>query len=363
MAVTPPEKKRYIGIDILRIFFILPTIMLHVWNIIFSENHVSFSSAQSLYPFYENVIARLLGYSGVFIFCLSFFLYGIRRHSLFQLKPLHEYFKLALLIGAMISTQFNDSMNPQDSDFFIWDIFSFVLISYLLISLMALIQNEKFLLALLGAGVALFLVPVSVYSQGLEGLFVGTVEPIFMATQTSFGHNGWFLLPWIGLPLIFYPLGRVFSKSYPAKNLFLFPLAVGSLLLMISPEKIPPALGSLFYQYIFWQSPGYILARLMIFSGVVLWLCQREWSRGWKFFSYLQWNKNFWFCYIIHFGFIDLLSDHKDFFSQNLFYLDWLWLGLFVGVEILAQLFFLMTRIYLWISKKALASLRRSFRS
>lgn len=346
------NKKRFVGLDVLRVVLILPTIMLHVWNIIFSDSHVGFSPEKSLYPFYENIIARAFGYSGVFIFCLSFFLYGIRRHSFFKVKPFHEYIKVALLVGAMISTQFNESMNIQDADFFIWDIFSFVLLSYLLISLLDLIRQKIIFKIILGTGLFLFSVSIGFYAEMFQGVFHPLVEPIFVATQTSFGHNGWFLLPWIGLPLIFYSLGRLQLNSAAMTKAA---LGCGLLFLLLSGEKIPPALGSLFYEYIFWQSPTYILARLLLFMGLVLWFSSRRWSNGWKIFSWLQWNRNFWFCYIIHFGVIDLLSEHKECFSQNLFYLDWLWLGIFFGVEILIQMFFLMTRIYKWIFLRLLA--------
>lgn len=352
------DKKRFVGLDVLRIVLILPTIMLHVWNIIFSESHVSFSPEQSLYPFYENTLGRLFGYSGVFIFSLSFFLYGLRRHSLFKFKPLHEYIKLALLIGAMVSTQFNDSMNIQDSDFFIWDIFSFVLLSYLVISLLDLIKQQVFLKVIFVSGFLLFLLPISFYAQSLDGVFPPSLAPIFIATQTSFGHNGWFLLPWLGLPLIFYPLGRLFqSFDFDKKTSLKYgvPLfLIGGLLWFFTPEKIPPALGSLFYQYIFWQSPGAILARLTLFISLLLMLSSGSWSKKWNLFSWLQWNRNFWLCYIVHFGVIDLLSDHKEFFAQNLFYLDWLWLAVFLGVEILIQLFFFVTKIYKWLLLKIL---------
>ncbi len=357
------EKKRYVGLDILRVVLILPTIMLHVWNIIFGETHVTFSSEQSLYPFYENVIARLFGYSGIFIFALSFFLYGIKQHSLFKLKPIREYFKLALLIGAMVSTQFSDSMNPSDPDFFMWDIFSFVLVAYLIISFLALIKSERVLQIILAVGISLFFVPVTFYSKNLSGIFHQQFETALFAVKTSVDSNGWFLLPWIGLPLIFYPLGRLFVVQKSFRKWYWLLLLVGVLLAIVASETFPPALGSLFYEYVFWQSPAYIIARLLIFSGLVLWLCQTTWARGWNFFSYLQWNKNFWFCYILHFGFIDFLSDHQSFFAQNLFYLDWLWLGLFLGVELMAQMFFAITKLYIWIGKFVFRIGRRWFRS
>lgn len=358
MLTTGAESKRYVGLDILRIILVLPTIILHIWNIIYGDSHVTFKAGESLYTFYETYIARIFGYSGVFLFCLSFFLYGIREYTLFKKKRWYEYAKILLLFVALSDAQIDFELPYDNPDFFTWDIFSYVLLSYLIISGLSFIKN-KYMLYVFTFGFSLFLIPYDYYSIAFSKYFVPPFDGILFSQAMGNSYNGWFLFPWISLPITFYSLGRLVKLplNYNYKHLIaIFGLAIA--LLILAPD-VAPAGGGLFYQFIFWQSPIYILSRLLVLIGLILWLCKLKFHWIWNVFSLLQWNKNFWFCYILHIGMISSLALHKDYFTENKIVLDWLWVAVFLWIEILVQLLFLSIKVYIWIFKKIYSKIRK----
>ncbi len=332
-------KHRLAGLDLIRLILIIPTIILHVWNMLIGDPHPT-AGLTSNYVFYEKYLGNTLGFAGVFIFALSFYLEGIRKSAPFTLD-IRSLTKIFFLVAAMISSQTSLSEENATEFYFIWDIFSFVLLSYLLIFPLSKIENPRTLWKFGAIGIVLFLVPFHFYQGILEGILPSSLQSTFIATRSEFGPNGWFLLPWIGLPLFFYVLGR----SYNNPNIRRLPvllLFVGVPLLFYPGNPI--VLGKEFYGYVFWQPSLFVFSRILVFASLLLLASQITENKALKLLSYLQWNRNFWICYILHIGVIDIMSENKFYSDPN--NLNWAWLYVFLLVEAITQLFMLALKIY-----------------
>jgi hypothetical protein len=368
-ASVPPAK-HILGLDLAKLVLIGPIAMLHVWDIFYADAEVTLSRSESLYPYYRDTIGRVFGFAGTFIFVLSFFLFGYRGKTnlVFGKKQL---LRLGILCAAMLSAQFSATGD------FIWDVFSFVLVSLALISVLGRLSSKAWDVVGLVAAVLLCIPPAS-YSEFLSSRLLALPAEILIATTSRYGQNGWFLLPWIGLPLLGYSFGRFCARTAESDESahrlqaafapILF-LAVYCLVFILG-RGVPTAAvrgTAEYYDFAFRQSPLVFWRHFVPFlfflffatrPAVNAWLNQPQlWLA--RILPKLQWSRNFWLAYVTHFGIIEWLVEYEDFFAAHLGVFDFLWLYVIIGTEVLLQAFFFMLKVYAGLFTRVYAMFKR----
>jgi hypothetical protein len=359
----------YYGLDWSRLLMVGPIAMVHMWNAWIGEPFVSSAPEGSLYPEFVRWISPVFGFSGIYVFVMSFFLYGLLgKTDLVRGKK--NVARLAFLAMAMFSAQFNPQFPLPDPAYFYWEIFSFALLSLLLVSALGFLSDRVWFVLGGLAAVLLMIHPLWLHHR-LDGVFAPIITQILVESETTFGPNGWFLLPWIGLPILAYAWGR-FCRRDPNAPLHVKPLriygafAFAMALSWIIPPgeaEYPFTLAADYYLYSFHQNPIYLWQRLLPFLLLLFVLSRPRINEALartplRFSRFIQWNKNFWFAYVLHFGIIDILANQRTFFDQYPLVFDWLWLIVILSVEALLQLFFHALKVYAWIFKQVFGGLR-----
>jgi hypothetical protein len=353
---------RLVGFDLLRVIILIPVVMMHVWSAFYNDRIIDIDLSASLYPAYFKYVGSTLGFAGIFILSMSFFLFGyLERKSFF--KGLDGILRTVVLILAMLSTQLNPTLPPGDPDYFIWDMFSYVLLSLVVVSLLEKRSNKFWAVA--GIFSALLLcMPPSFVEGAFSDRLLPFVSQMLFPTRNNLGPNGWFLVPWLGLPFLSFAWGRFSRKGLDFKHVsILFALtylAIG--VLKISAQSVPLGPDTYYYYYSFWQNPIVFwfyflpfLYLLYIFSYQPV--AQKLRASPFRWLSRLQWNKHFWFAFVLHFGVIENAVRASDFFATHPRYYDFLWLGVILSVELMLQMFFFMIGVYAKIYRKAISKM------
>lgn len=349
------EPRRYITFDILRIFQLMPIAMLHAWEFMVGQDFVDESQLTTNYDTYRIYIGKYFNYSALYIVGISFFIWGLRD---FKLKP----WKVAILVFGIVGLQLQDPEKWFETAGWGWDLYSFLLIAVLLCRL---IPAKKW-------------VHWTIFAIGTIMLSVSINEWVPIASLTSrpwstglFARldgndvNGWFLIPWIFLPLMIFSMAKLVAESdfirkpnvTKASFIVLSLLVASTICGFAKPDAVPPMLGVHFYQFLFMQSPRHFWQHYTLFLavGLGLWTFELKSPQNFAPFIWLgrlQWNKNFFFCYFLHFAWFNQLSQHRDLILSHPYWLDYLWLFVIVLTEITAQIFFRALRFYPWVFKK-----------
>ncbi len=359
-------KNRY---NILKIILVLPVIIFHSFISFYgwdeARNRENYPSWNSIYNSIGN---SFFSHFGTYLLVLSFFLVGLNFQDKQVKKPTAKwktYLKLATLFLCFLGTQFDLTVALDAEGFFIWDLYSFILTAYLLVFFFGKYIYQNLKLSTLGFALLFWVTPF--LQNALGGRLVASVDQIFFPTMLKTGANAWFLLPWIFLPLLAFCLGCLSQKNEFRKALVALvpPLAVALVVIAFVPITFYPFQvdSNLFYLNVFWQNSNFnillifpYLIFLVLFNHRVFQSLDSSPALHWV--SKLQWCKNFWFSFILHFGFIDMMTTYYDVLFKNEIIFNYSWLIVFLGTELLMQLLMVALKFYAWIFRMLIPKLR-----
>jgi hypothetical protein len=340
-------RPRLLALDLVRLLLVFPVLIMHVWNVFWGEFDITLSDSESLYQTYRAWLAPTLGFGGVYVFALSFFLYGFLNSA----RPkwgMRAASRIVLLVLAVLSTQFNSLIPVGESGYFIWDLFSFILFSFLLIWALSFLSDRGWVIAG-SAGAALMCIPPLVFQDWLEMSLVPVIAQILIPTASDFGLNGWFLLPWIGLPVTAVAFGR-WCRVADGVEIKLTGLALAALAVVVwlvgqNVVVRPLMMASQYYDFLFRQHPLYFWRYYLLFAIVLLLLSRsgpnlRLMQTPLRLAGSLKWNQHFWLAYLLQFGVIDILHDFRGAILEHPPLFDFLWVIVFLAVEFMLQALF-----------------------
>lgn len=295
------KHERYIGLDLIRMLCILALCEFHVLETFFYEDHPGFRNELPLHFFLEPYV-RVLCFSGFIIVALSAFLLGRSKISLISWAKLLGLLWFGWLCLALLEA------SDKQWFYFEWDIYSFLLTSF---TFLFIIQGSKLALNIFAS---LGLIALSI-AGNYEGLFAlsDPWQSIFLGDCQRVGYNEWPLLPWIGLPLVFFALGR-WSFSARGKKYFqsfekleygIWPLLLIGSLPQLGRYYNSNA-GPGFYCSLQGQSPLVFWSHMLwpIFLARLSFLprinSMFERFSFFRFVSQMEWSTHFGLCYALH---------------------------------------------------------------
>ena len=230
--------------------------------------------------------------------------------------------------------------------------YSYLFITYLIAALIPNSTGPQAGLVIVGL---LALIPSSLfYSDLLTPFFYEWlmprwphVIPALLLSPSSFPPNGWFLLPWVFLPLALHGLGFL-AKQYEGtlKKLRLWEVGiflVAATVLVSVTTPIPFFAGPRFYEFQFWQKSTHFWMNFIFFIFYVRLQFAEKFQpffSSWFFrqISKLQWVRNLWLCYFFHFIILQILLVRTTELTSTPFGLDLVCVIVFFGTELGMQL-------------------------
>jgi len=335
--------------------------MLHSWEHLVGEDIPTLSPDVTHYEIYRQVVGPFFNYAALYVVGISFFLWGLKNAKLKSSKV------LVFALG-VIGLQLTDAEAWRSGESWTWEVYGFLLVAVLLCRFL---PNKRWVS---GAVIASAVVMLSVSLNEWMPLAALTAEPLrtilFAELNSGEGVVGWFLIPWIFFPLMLFSLGRLaadwsLNLSYAKAFVLTIPLvALGSILGGTKPPPVEPLLGPHFYQFLFMQTSSHFWHHFSIFMAIVIWglTLEHRFPALFTRFAWLeklQWNRNFFFCYFIHFGWIAIFMNHREAILAKPFYIDFIWIGVFLLTELLVQWLAVAIRFYKWIFRRTFASAAR----
>lgn len=329
MSVTSPQKvQRIYGFDLLRIATVMAILYFHVWQYSFYQDVISLPPEISNYHNLTDWVGVIFKYGGLFIVALSFFLIGFKAKS-------HHISRFIILLVGLIGIQILSSDNPADPSTWDWDVYSYLVLSYIVV--MVIPKNLHLRLGLIALSLILLAIPYEVYAPLLK---------IPEATQ----FTGWNILPWLALPILYHSIGIIWREKIPGAFFKLknweWPvwLAAIAIFFVAAPDYGSFPAGPGFEAYVFKQKPLMFWLHFSTFTflmrlsldprvnGLLGKIKPIEWI------SSLRWNQRLGFCYLLQFAFLPAGLRFMDFWGDHPWAFDWLWLFIFIGVELIARM-------------------------
>ncbi|WP_413585931.1 hypothetical protein [Bdellovibrio sp. HCB274] len=325
--MTEKSNSRIYGFDLLRIATMMAILYFHVWQFSFFQDVISLPPEISNYHNLTGWVGDTFKYGGLFIVALSFFLIGLKTRA----KQSMRFFVLIFgLITLSISTA-TEPMNPSTWD---WDVYSYLIFSLLLV--ISLPRNAVLRWALILASLVLLSVPFANYES-------------FLKIQDSVQFTGWNLMPWLALPVLFHSIAVIWSQRFSVtvqkrKN-WEWAAWIGTIVLLfvVTPDYGPFPAGPGFEAYVFKQKPLMFWKHFAVFMFLMrLSLDPRINAaigkvKGMQWFSNLAWNKHFGVAYFMHLAFLPMGLHYMDFWGHYPRAFEWLWLFIFVAVEVIVR--------------------------
>lgn len=339
------QAHRILFIDIIRLILIVPISMMHVWEFLIGMDIPNSSHNSTFYPFYRSVLGPIFNYAAFYILMFSFFLWGYR-----ETQP--SFKKWFILILGFIGLQLQNPMDWMNFSSWTWDIYGFLFTAAILVRILP--RYPKFMIGVCGFAILTLSMPAEFWlNLGFQDDSLLNLI-LFPNREQS---NGWFLFPWIMVPASAYAFGFLFQDESFRKRFvshskiimgILSFLALGFFL--VKQKPIEPLLAQGFNQFLFYQHPVHFWQHLCVF-GLILYAVQigTDYFLNNKyliFVSRLQWNKNFFFCYLLHFAFIHQFLEWRGDLLSHPEWIAWLWLIVLVLTEMLAQMLFISLKIY-----------------
>jgi hypothetical protein len=335
-------------IDILKLCFIVALVIFHTWEYSKYENQMATASSESFYSFYYHILTLgLFRFTGLLLTALSFFLFGY-RNSVFSPK------KILIFLAGIALIQ----IEPQGN--WSWDVYGFLLISYIICYLIP--KRVQIIVAVLGLSLLALGQSAKDWSE-LLGLNFGFANRVFVAQELTEGPNGWFLFPWIFLPIASYCFGflaRVYEKVLRKISWIELVIWIALLCLLndAATRTTAPQAGRDFHRYLFWGEakefwPNFILLLAIIrvsFADPVRRFFSQE---RFYLFSKIQWLQNLWICYFVHLMFIFYFAEKYTHNSTVPHFLDFSWVATLMLTEISVQFLFFVQGYYTKINKKS----------
>ncbi len=339
------QSKRLHGLDLLKLGFVVTIVIFHVWEVIIYQDLMELPLSRSFYTIYGLILSALFHYAGPFLAGLSFFLYGY-RNSKFSLAKF-----IVLILGVLIMQYSSESL----SDFakvssWAWDVYSYLVVAYLFV--FAMPRQTNIQIFSLGISLIALLIPVQVYTTQFPALQQIRPEMLVM-NPVSQVPNGWFLLPWIFLPIGLSNLGVLVSRFENRLERFqkweagLWIIAFVGWIIPFETTKF--LAGPRFYEFVFWPQLSnfwFHLTLLLFFIRLQFFPPVRSFfnRRVFQWISKLQWVRNLWLCYLLHYAFVETIAEFYTVKKNEPFALDLLWILIFIGTEIFVQILMLIRK-------------------
>lgn len=318
---------RIILIDIFKLICALFIVSYHTWDAFLSDYKIDYTGPNEVWYFtFINKVASVgFYYSGLFIVAVSFFLFGYKESKL-------KLNKFLLFIPAHIATLYN--VNTANLNYFVyWDLFAYIALAYALIIIFSklpkIILNISSLM-----GVLFFTMPQLTFLNNYLDQNHTYLRNIIFGDSSGNYNNGWFLIPWIFYPIIFFQLGILFKNNYKFIRYIFFPAAFSLFYYYLAADlnlKSP-----LNYDAEFFSQKNHAL--LILFSlPIVIFTIGIKFNK--KFtntiltsVSKFGWTNNFAFSYFTHFVLIILL---KDLFQPSFSTINFFPLGILILTGVL----------------------------
>jgi hypothetical protein len=307
------KKARLHVIDIIKVVYFFFIVTYECFNVLFD--------GQTVWPFHRYYIldfiypfVSVFSYSGFIILIVFAFMAGFKNNQI-QLKKLLVLLTLSILFLSLTEGGFHFYSMYKE-----WDIYHFIFVFVGLLYLLSLSQVSEFVIFIFGC---LFFI----FSWKDFGFFSDmslVTRRIFVEVCADDGRGGWFLLPWIGLPFIFYAMGKYVQKNpdvYKIEAFIFFILLVASFKYWDGFSNPPMSLT--FHCYVF--SRPQIVFWSVIFP--VIWLLRYSNSGAVKnLFSKYKWltvfsslsiSKRFGVAFLFHFIYLYLGSELSQIILYN----------------------------------------------
>ncbi|MEK2689515.1 hypothetical protein [Bdellovibrio sp. GT3] len=325
--MTEKSNHRIYGFDLLRIATMMAILYFHVWQFTFYQDVISLPPEISNYHNLTGWVGDTFKYGGLFIVALSFFLIGLKVRA----KQSMRFF---VLIFGLITLSVSNAPAPMDPSTWDWDVYSYLIFALLLV--LALPRNLILRTALSMASILILSIPFEWY----EGM---------LQIKDAVQFSGWNLMPWLAVPVLFHSLAVIWSQKFKdnvkaVKNWeWAVWISAIVLLFVITPDYGPFPAGPGFEAYVFKQKP------LMFWKHFVVFLFLMRVSldprinsalgniKGMSWFSNLAWNKHFGVAYFMHLAFLPMGLHFMDFWGHYPRAFEWLWLFIFVAVEVVVR--------------------------
>lgn len=305
------------------------------------------------YPVVERASWHYFYFTGLLVVGVSFFLMGFNQ----QKRRWFHY--VILLVGHLFVQSSTGEWEGSIEATFDWGVFSFLTIALLVVDISLRLPRA------IGWGLRLLpllllLQPQAFYQSWIKELNgPWWLQPLLIGAPLGEGvYSGWFLLPWICWPLLFFSIGQMMRHYQLWLQKFYLPLDISmglffiwSLVTIINLD-LTYYVGSFYTQTLFSLETYQILAlmglllpvlRLSLLAPIIRWTESR-----WGDFSQWGWARHFWLAYLIHFGFIamiEALSGNYPIMMQYP-YADLLGVFVFLYSSYVANLFYVFYQPY-----------------
>lgn len=312
------NSERLFFVDLIRLLSMIAIIHFHVFEAFF------YSDIRALihHSYFETRLedySRFMAFSGFSIVIISYFMIGLKGLSPKKVKRLLVV--SAVGIVTLFLVYFEDGFSS-----FEWDIYPFIGVSSLVLFFLSFSSRALKIASLISMG--LLSIPQSwLYFPSIESyFFYNSIFGDFIRP----GKGSWALIPWIGLPILFYTIGRQIRihKSFRIRLTILprIELLIWLFLLSLcatqwgSFYKVP--IGPGFYQFVHSINRLEIFCHLMIVffflrlgfvKEINAWAAKNGWV---SWVSKLYLNKKFFLFYIVQWGLIGFFSQFTETYHQ-----------------------------------------------
>jgi hypothetical protein len=328
--------------------------MAHSWEyLVYSDDFSSIGNSK-FYPIYVSTLFSILGNGGLWIAAISFFLFG-KNNSNISISKL-----VIALIGILtIEASFNEFYGGQNAPWQ-WDIYSYILLSFIIC--LGLVRRINFDAIIIIVSAIILAIPHQIYFSFFNSFANPEILRILTADLNSVDKpNGWFVFPWIFIPIGFFSLGQLVRKrkldQLPLMSSFLevvgliLFLILAGVLFFIQDQSIPVMLGPKMYQFMFWQHPIHFWQHLLLFLLFLRLAINDSVNQIFREsilskLHYLRWIRSFWLCYFLQFGVLQFVIENFSGKTNVPGFIDFIWIPIFLITELLAQIGFYFKNRY-----------------
>jgi hypothetical protein len=351
-------KNRIFGIDLIRTFIFFIIVSQHCAEVIFADNSIfNLDPSATWYSWIGQNIQKVMAFSGLALTSISFFLMGHFNTRIFGIK-------LWYIFGGLIamSAGLRAPINEWTIELVTWGVYSYLFASFMVIAILGFLPNRvNYNMTLIAISILWLSQPTDSRAQSLllNSLGFGVNDKYYESALTVLyggypnDYSGWGLLPWLGLPVLTWAIGRLsqnFSKNLSSFNaadwLWLsIPItyfALGAPL----PSKVYAVSPADFYFQIFEERNAY---NWLWFSALIFFIrisllddlnSKLSNLKIVKWNSMAMWNRHFAAFYLCHFIVLQIGRPWREFFLSHPRLFDFYWLAVIIATEALMRLTF-----------------------
>ncbi len=343
--INSQRLEHYYGLDLIRLVFVWAIVNFHVYETFFYQTTNILSLSTSVYSNLEIAI-KTFAFGGFGLITLSSFLIGRIDMNLRKWKKLFFIFSFGCLLLAWLQAE------DDQWFYFEWDVYNFLFVCFILISILQ--KNIKVLYTVSILAFTLLFFPIWNLDYHLNDHPV--LKNIIFGNCNEWGQGGWPLLPWIGMVLGSYSLGKYIQSNDKIKSRLKITNKLELLLWLIVILGLSPWLGTYaltpmgpeFACFTHRRPPieffsHWLLLIFFIRISMITTLNEYLKDQKWmQFLSSLQWSKNLGLAYALQFIFLNIGFHWQHLYLNTPYLIDVFILTLFIGVELTSRI---ITRI------------------